>query len=86
MLAPGSIIDLHDSSETEDDGLRLARPLPLIEALPAIVDGLQARGYELVGLDDMTMVEPTLWQPDDRAMYASQEVRDAIFSLGSAQE
>ena len=85
-LAPGSIIDLHDSSETEDDGLRLARPLPLIEALPAIVDGLQARGYELVGLDDMTMVEPTLWQPDDRAMYASQEVRDAIFSLGSTQE
>ena len=32
------------------------------------------------------MVEPTLWQPDDRAMYASQEVRDAIFSLGSTQE
>jgi len=85
-LAPGSIIDLHDSSETEDDGLRLARPLPLIEALPAIVDGLQARGYELVGLDEMTLVEPLRWQPDERAMYASPEVREAIYSLGAAQE
>lgn len=85
-LAPGSIIDLHDSSETEDDGLRLARPIPLIEALPAIVDGLQARGYELVGLDEMTLVEPLRWQPDERAMYASPEVREAIYSLGAAQE
>ena len=84
-LGPGSIIDLHDGSETEDAGLRLARPLPLIEALPAIVDGLQARGYELVGLDEMTLVEPTLWQPDERATYASQEVRDAIYSLGTGQ-
>ena len=33
-LAAGSIIDLHDSAETDDDGLRLARPLPLIAALP----------------------------------------------------
>ena len=41
-LAGGSIIDLHDSTESDDDALRLARPLPMIGALPAIIDGLQA--------------------------------------------
>ena len=75
-LAAGSIIDLHDSAETDDDGLRLARPLPLIAALPRIIDGLQARGYQLVGLDQMTLVDPVAWQPDDRATYASPEARD----------
>ncbi len=83
-LGPGSIIDLHDSSETEDDGLRLARPLPLVDALPAIVDALQARGYELVGLDDMTLAEPRAWQPDGRGMYASPEIQAEIHALGSA--
>ena len=29
-LAGGSIIDLHDGSESDDDALRLARPLPMI--------------------------------------------------------
>ena len=81
-LAAGSIIDLHDSAETEDDGLRLARPLPLIAALPRIIDGLQAQGYQLVGLDQMTLADPVEWQPDDRATYASPEARAAVYELG----
>ncbi|MCC7354805.1 MAG: polysaccharide deacetylase family protein [Anaerolineae bacterium] len=60
-LAGGSIIDLHDSAETENDALRLARPLPMIEALPPLIDALQARGFALVGLDEMELVEPVTW-------------------------
>ena len=81
-LAGGSIIDLHDSTESDDDALRLARPLPMIEALPAIIDGLRARGYELVGLDEMELVDPIEWQPDGRGTFASDEVRAAINDLG----
>ena len=58
-LAGGSIIDLHDSTESDDDLVRLARPLPMIEALPAIIDGLTARGLQLVGLDELELVEPS---------------------------
>lgn len=81
-LAGGSIIDLHDSTESDDDALRLARPLPMIEALPAIVDGLQAKGYALVGLDEMELVDPIEWRQDDRGKFGSDEVRDAIRKLG----
>jgi len=81
-LAGGSIIDLHDGREFDDDARRLASPLPMIEALPAIVDGLQARGFELVGLDEMELVEPIEWQPDERGTFASPEVRAAIHGLG----
>lgn len=62
-LAGGSIIDLHDSGESDDDALRLSRPLPMIEALPAIIDGLRARGLEPVGLDEMELVDPVIWPP-----------------------
>ena len=79
-LAGGSIIDLHDSSETEDDGLRMTRPLPMIEALPAIIDGLHAKGFELVGLDEMELVEPIEWQPDGRGNFASPSIKAAIES------
>lgn len=65
-LASGSIINLHDSSEKDDDGLRLAQPLPMIVALPQIIDGLHEQGYELVGLDQMTLVDPVEWHPEDR--------------------
>lgn len=81
-LAGGSIIDLHDSTESDDDALRLARPLPMIEALPAIVDGLQARGFELVGLDEMELVDPVEWRPDGRGNFASAAVRSMIDKLG----
>ncbi len=81
-LAGGSIIDLHDSTESDDDALRLARPLPMIEALPAIIDGLQARGFELVGLDEMELVDPVTWRPDGRGNFASDEARTMIDKLG----
>jgi len=63
-LAGGSIIDLHDGSELEDAAQRLARPLPMIEALPVIIDGLRERGLEPVGLDELELVEPVRW-PDE---------------------
>lgn len=81
-LAGGSIIDLHDSTESDDDALRLARPLPMIEALPAIIDGLQARGYELVGLDEMELVDPVEWRPDGRGTFASDAVRSMVNKIG----
>ena len=61
-LAGGSIIDLHDGSENQVDRWRLARPVPMIEALPAMIDGLQARGFELVGLDEMEFTDPQEWE------------------------
>lgn len=60
-LQGGSIIDLHDGSETESDAERLARPLPMISALPRLIDELKLRGYSLVGLDAMELVDPTPW-------------------------
>jgi peptidoglycan/xylan/chitin deacetylase (PgdA/CDA1 family) len=63
QLAGGSIIDLHDGAETENDAVRLARPLPMIEALPKLIDELQARGFALVGLDEMELLEPKQLQP-----------------------
>ncbi len=81
-LAGGSIVDLHDGREFDDDARRLASPLPMIEALPAIVDGLQSRGFELVGLDEMDLVDPVEWKPDERGNFASAEVRAAIEGLG----
>lgn len=83
-LAGGSIVDLHDSTESDDDALRLARPLPMIEALPAIIDGLQAKGYELVGLDEMELVDPITWRPDERGKFASEEARRSVNELGGA--
>jgi peptidoglycan/xylan/chitin deacetylase (PgdA/CDA1 family) len=78
QLAGGSIIDLHDSSETDDDALRLARPMPMIEALPGIIDGLHARGFQLVGLDEMEFVDPVEWAPDGRGLFASPEMQTII--------
>jgi peptidoglycan/xylan/chitin deacetylase (PgdA/CDA1 family) len=62
-LGNGSIIDLHDSSEFDDDPARLARPLPMIAALARIIDGLRERGYELVGLDELELSDPKPWTP-----------------------
>jgi peptidoglycan/xylan/chitin deacetylase (PgdA/CDA1 family) len=53
----GSIIDLHDGAEIDNDAERLARPRPLVTALPRIIDGLISKGYRLVGLDEMELVE-----------------------------
>jgi peptidoglycan/xylan/chitin deacetylase (PgdA/CDA1 family) len=67
-LDNGSIIDLHDGSEIDDDAQRLARPLPMVEALPEIIEGVKQRGLEPVGLDELELVEPRLWpeQLEDR--------------------
>jgi hypothetical protein len=75
LLAGGSIIDLHDSAETDDDGLRLARPIPMIEALPKIIDGLQAKGFELVGLDVMELADATRSIRDARNTRGNREPR-----------
>jgi peptidoglycan/xylan/chitin deacetylase (PgdA/CDA1 family) len=63
-LGNGSITDLHDGSEIEDEAQRLSRPLPMLDALPAIIDGLRKRGLEPVGLDELDLVEPRIW-PDE---------------------
>jgi peptidoglycan/xylan/chitin deacetylase (PgdA/CDA1 family) len=63
-LGGGSIIDLHDGGEMNNDAERLSRPRPLIEALPLIIEGLRKRGLEPVGLDEMELVDPTPWTPD----------------------
>ena len=65
QLRYGSIIDLHDGSETEDDAARLSRPIPMIKALPRIIDGLRERGLEPVGLDEMMFDQPYEWEPPE---------------------
>lgn len=70
-LGNGSIIDLHDSTEFDDDPARLARPVPMIAALPRIIEELRVRGYQLVGLDELELAEPRHWQPG-RAGTANQ--------------
>jgi peptidoglycan/xylan/chitin deacetylase (PgdA/CDA1 family) len=75
-LQAGSIIDLHDSSERADAASRLSRPVPMIEALPTIVRTLHQRGYQLVGLDHMRLVDPHTWEAgsDQPALHvAAQE-------------
>jgi peptidoglycan/xylan/chitin deacetylase (PgdA/CDA1 family) len=62
-LANGSIIDLHDSSEFEDDPGRLSRPIPTVRALRTIIRGLRDKGLEPVGLDELELVEPRTWRP-----------------------
>lgn len=78
-LDKGSIIDLHDGAEFEDDQARLKRPLPLVAALPALIKALKERGYELVHLDDMELVEPKLWSPlDDEPDMADDQKKRSI--------
>jgi peptidoglycan/xylan/chitin deacetylase (PgdA/CDA1 family) len=53
-LRAGSIIVLHDGCE--EPTKQLSRPLPMVRALPAIIDGLRRRGLNPVGLDEMTLI------------------------------
>ena len=62
-LRNGSIIDLHDGSEAEDDASRLSRPIPMIKALPTLIDELRHRGLEPIGLDEMEFGAPDEWNP-----------------------
>jgi len=47
---------------------------------------LQARGYQLVGLDEMELVDPIVWRQDERGKFGSPEVRDTIRNLGGARQ
>jgi peptidoglycan/xylan/chitin deacetylase (PgdA/CDA1 family) len=60
-LGPGSIVDLHDGGEMDDVAIRLQRPVPLIQALPRILDGLAARGLRSVTLAEIELAEPIEW-------------------------
>jgi hypothetical protein len=35
----------------------------MIQALARIIDRLQTKGYELVGLDELELVDPKHWRP-----------------------
>jgi peptidoglycan/xylan/chitin deacetylase (PgdA/CDA1 family) len=56
QLRGGSIIVLHDGSDTAVD--RLSRPQPMILALPSIIAGLKQRGLTPVGLDELAFGSP----------------------------
>jgi peptidoglycan/xylan/chitin deacetylase (PgdA/CDA1 family) len=60
-LGPGSVINLHDGAEMEDAGVRLARPLAALAALPRILHGLRERGLRCVRLDELELAEPVEW-------------------------
>jgi len=44
---PGAIVDLHDAEGTP------GAPARLVDALPAMIDGLRARGYELTTVSEL---------------------------------
>ena len=60
-LGPGSIINLHDGAEFEEASVRLKRAQPMLEALPRIIAGLEARGLACVGLDELVLAPPVTW-------------------------
>jgi peptidoglycan/xylan/chitin deacetylase (PgdA/CDA1 family) len=51
---PGGIILLHDGAGLQGTDDRSAT----VDALPVIIDGLRARGFEIVRLDQLLQVEP----------------------------
>ena len=55
----GTIICLHDGAETPNAGERILRPLPMVRAMPTIIERIRDMGLELVGLDEMELVEST---------------------------
>lgn len=50
----GSIIDLHDSSQHEEE--RIQRPLEMLKALPEIIKELKKRDFEISRLDEMDLI------------------------------
>ena len=51
-LDSGAIVCLHDGSEQQD---RFTRPTRMLNALPAIIHGLQTRDFELVSVDELAL-------------------------------
>jgi peptidoglycan/xylan/chitin deacetylase (PgdA/CDA1 family) len=64
-LGPGAIVNLHDGAEFDDASVRLRRALPMLSALPRIIEGLKARGLACVRLDEITFAPPVLWTWND---------------------
>lgn len=54
-LQGGSILCMHDGAESPNARERLLRPLPLVRAMPMIIDRLRDMGLEVVGLDEMPL-------------------------------
>lgn len=77
-LQAGSIIDLHDSSEQADTARRLARPVPMIEALPTVLRTLRQRGFDVVGIDRLELVQPVRWSADRPQSALHQAAQDAM--------
>ena len=48
-VRPGSIVLLHDGDNTNQGTSRAAT----LAALPGLIDGLRAKGYRIVGLDEL---------------------------------
>ena len=55
-VKPGSIILLHDGSDTNQGVDRQAT----LDALPGIIEGLRAQGYRFVRVDELLSVQPYL--------------------------
>jgi len=53
-VRPGSIVLLHDGSDTKQGVDRSAT----LNALPGIIEGLRARGYRFVRVDELLSVQP----------------------------
>jgi len=55
-VRPGSIVLVHDGNDTEQGADRSAT----LEALPGIIEGLRAKGYRFVRVDELLSVPPYL--------------------------
>ncbi|MGE3272018.1 MAG: polysaccharide deacetylase family protein [Chloroflexota bacterium] len=60
-LGPGSIINLHDSGEMEDAGVRMLRPQATLAALPQLIVALKERGFQCARVDELELVDPIEW-------------------------
>lgn len=78
-LQGGSIIDLHDGYDRDDNAVRLSRPRAMLEALSAILNGLCERRLRPVTLSEMRFGAPVpveVVQRDEvhvRAQQAAQQ-------------
>lgn len=74
-LGPGSIINLHDGAEHEEAALRLQRPVPMLLALPRIIEGLRTRGLSCVRVDELELADPVSWEPGERLVQLQAKMR-----------
>lgn len=84
-LGPGSIIDLHESSELDDHARRLSRPRPTIAALDRILTGLNERGLTPVPLDEMRFGAPLTWRDGRDPADATPRMGEVPLSASTAK-